>query len=435
VGAENPVLALLNERYLLDYPHEAARALEAQSEDAAVKSLLARSPAAQLQAWQVLSPDLAARLLAALPAPAACDLLTAADPQVGIAALAHLEPPRRDALLAALQESVAQELRLLMAYPAHTVGHIMDPRISALRNDLSVGEAIERLRSLRQRGLRELFVVDDQMQLIGQIEMEDLVLSGRERPLREITRGLTAVLRDTDPAAQVATTLQTHPLNVLPVVTEQGRFVGVVRQVGLLAAIRHDSSVALQTMVGAGADERALSSPGFAVGKRLPWLQLNLLSVFLAAAVVGLFESTLAQFTVLAVLLPVVAGQSGIAGAQALAVTVRARLLREVHLSQWPRIAMKEAAAGLFNGVAVAVIAALGVYLWSRSLGLALIIALAMVIAMVAAGLAGALVPLLLRQQSATGAAVIVRTVTDVVGFFAFLGVATALRGMLQPLT
>jgi magnesium transporter len=186
----------------------------------------------------------------------------------------------------------------------------------------------------------------------------------------------------------------------------------------------------MQTMVGASADERALSSPMFAVRKRLPWLQINLLTAFLAAAVVGLFEGVIAKVTALAILLPVVAGQSGNAGAQALAVTMRGLVLREVGVRQWPRVVMKEAAVGLINGLAVAATTAIGVYVWSRSLGLVLVIVLSMIISMVAAGLAGALVPIVLRrvgQDPATASSIILTTVTDVIGFFSFLGIATLL--------
>jgi magnesium transporter len=143
----------------------------------------------------------------------------------------------------------------------------------------------------------------------------------------------------------------------------------------------------------------ALSSPWFAVRKRLPWLEINLLTAFLAASVVGAFEGTIARFTALAVLLPVVAGQSGNTGAQALAVTTAA-----------------------------------AVWFWNRSLGLALVIGISMVISMTAAGLAGAGIPLILttlRQDPAQSSSIILTTITDVVGFFSFLGIATLLITML----
>jgi magnesium transporter len=171
------------------------------------------------------------------------------------------------------------------------------------------------------------------------------------------------------------------------------------------------------------------------VRKRLPWLQINLLTAFLAAAVVGLFEDTIARITALAVLLPVVAGQSGNAGAQALAVTMRGLFLREISLRHWPRMVWKEASVGLVNGVAIAATTALGVWVWSRSIGLVAVISIAMVIAMVIAGMAGALVPIALRrfgQDPAQSSSIVLTTVTDIAGFLSFLGIATLLSGMLE---
>ena len=154
----------------------------------------------------------------------------------------------------------------------------------------------------------------------------------------------------------------------------------------------------------------------------------------LAASVVGLFEHTIAAFTALAVLLPVVAGQSGNTGAQALAVTMRGLALREVRIRHWLRVSFKEVAVGFGNGLAVAATTSLAVYVWSRSLGLALVIGVSMVISMTLAGLSGAIIPMLLtalRQDPAQSSSIILTTITDVVGFFSFLGIATLLSGML----
>ena len=187
-------------------------------------------------------------------------------------------------------------------------------------------------------------------------------------------------------------------------------------------------------MFGASKDETALSTAGLVIRKRLPWLQINLATAFLAAAVVGLFEGIIAQFTALAVLLPVVAGQSGNTGAQALAVTMRGLALHEIGTSQWKRVLTKEIKASIINGIAVALTTATGVFVWSRSTGLALIITIAMVIAMVAAAISGVIIPIILRkmgQDPAQSSSIILTTVTDVTGFFAFLGIATILSGLI----
>jgi magnesium transporter len=236
------------------------------------------------------------------------------------------------------------------------------------------------------------------------------------------------------PQDEVVETFESHRVKSLPVVDFDGRLVGVLRQRELIRASRDQATASAVTMVGASEDERALSSPLFAIRKRLPWLQINLVTAFLAAAVVGLFEGTIARVTALAVLLPVVAGQSGNTGAQALAVTMRGLALREVRARQWLRVAAKEALAGAGNGVAVAATTAGAVFLWSRSPGLALVIGSSMVLSMTLAGLAGAVIPMLLvtlRQDPAQSSSIILTTVTDVVGFFSFLGIATLLASML----
>ena len=429
-----PADAALTHRFLLDYPHEAARLFEAMpAPDAA--ALIATQPAhAAMRVWESLAPDVALDVLEQLPEAQAQHLLAEADPLASIAVLTQLDLPQREAWLARLNTEVAHELRSLLAYPEDSAGRMMDPRVSPLRTGMTVAEAIERLRHIRRSGLRELFVIDDEGRLAGCVEVQDLALAARELPLADITHGIVAYVRDLDPREDVVETLMTQPISTLPVVNISGRFIGVIRHAELMAAVEEETSVDMQTMVGASPDERALSSPFFAVKKRLPWLQINLLTAFLAAAVVGLFESTIAQFTALAVLLPVVAGQSGNAGAQALAITMRGLVLREISLRHWPAVVGKEALTGLMNGVAVAITTGLAVYVWSRSLALVSVIMLAMVISMLVAGLTGALVPILLRrfgQDPATASSIILTTVTDVVGFFSFLGIAALFTPLL----
>jgi magnesium transporter len=429
-----PAVAALTQRFLLDFPGEAARELESMPANEAAALLAPHVLRAVVRAWEALAADFARAVLEHLPAELAHRVLAEAEPAASAAVLMLLEAEARERLLAPLDKEVARELRALASYPEDSAGRLMDARIIPLRVGMTVGEAIERLRNVRRRGLRELYVVDDAGRLAGRVELQDIALAEREKPLAEIMHGVQAVVRDLDPREEVVDILQREPISVLPVVNQDGRLLGVIRQAKLMAAVEEEASVDIQTMVGASPDERALSRPLFAVRKRLPWLQVNLFTAFLAAAVVGVFESTIAKFTALAVLLPVVAGQSGNAGAQALAVTMRGLVLREISLRHWPKMVWKESAAGVVNGLAVAATAGLGVYVWSGQVGLVWVICLAMVVSMVAAGLAGALVPILLHrfgQDPATASSIILTTVTDVVGFFSFLGIATLFAGML----
>lgn len=228
--------------------------------------------------------------------------------------------------------------------------------------------------------------------------------------------------------------LERYRLTDLPVVDAEERLIGVVRYRNLMAVAEDEATVAMQTMVGVSKDERALSKVSFAVRKRLPWLQINLATAFLAASVVGLFENTIATYTALAVLLPVVAGQSGNTGAQALAVTMRGLALREIRVRQWPRVIFKEMSTAFWNGIAIAATTSIGVWFWSGSAGLAGIIGVSMILSMVIAGVFGAAIPLLLtaiRQDPAQSSSIVLTTVTDVSGFFSFLGIATLFSNLL----
>jgi magnesium transporter len=222
-------------------------------------------------------------------------------------------------------------------------------------------------------------------------------------------------------------------LNV-PVVDLDQRLLGIIRNDSLVKAARQDATEDIQALFGAGREERALSKVSFAIRKRLPWLEINLATAFLAASVVGLFEETIAQITVLAVFLPVVAGQSGNTGSQALAVTMRGLALREIRIGQWLKVARKEVAVGFFNGLAVSLTTAIIVFFWADSYGLAMVIGVSMVFSMVIAGFSGAVIPIILKsigQDPAQSSSIILTTVTDIVGFMSFLGLATLLGSML----
>lgn len=427
-------VSALNLRYLLDYPREAARAMEAMPA-LDVAALLETQPVhAVMHVWQHLAADIEQVIIERLPDAMRRQLLSELEPSHSAALLSRLDREQRAHLMALLDRQVAHEITSLMAYPPDSAGQLMDPRFSAFRDDLTAHAALARLRAGKRRSLREVFLLDEDGILKGRVEIQDLALAEPGQPLSALAHKIVAAINDTAPREEVVEKLQHDPVSDLPVVDFSGKLVGVIRQSALVSAMQDETSVDIQTMVGVSKDERALSGVGFSVTKRLPWLQINLLTAFLAAAVVGLFEDTIAKFTALAVLLPVVAGQSGNAGAQALAVTMRGLVLREISLRHWPRVVLKEVNVGLLNGLAIAATTALGVYLWSQSLGLVLVIVISMIISMVAAGFAGAVVPITLKrlgQDPAQSSSIILTTVTDVVGFFSFLGIATLLSRLL----
>jgi magnesium transporter len=434
MAADANAAVALTRRYFLDYPRSAAQRLEEMPPKAAAQAL-AEHPASVLAPVFVdLAPDAAAAIVGLLPAALRESLLEELPPNQTVRLLAQLDAKKRAKITAAIDSSVAEEIERLLQYPADSAGRLMEPRISYFRGRFTVEETIDRLRQARAQSTRSLFIVDEHGKLIGRVNLQEIAVAPHGTRLLELARPVTASVAPTATREEVVDVLEQHKLVDLPVVDTEGRLLGIIYHSTLIQAIHAEAMADIQTMVGASADEHALSSPVFAITKRLPWLQINLLTAFLAAAVVGLFESTIAQYTALAVLLPVVAGQSGNAGAQALAVTMRGLALREITLRHWFAVTFKEINVGLVNGVATAITCGIGVYLWSGSLGLVLVSALAMIVAMVAAGFAGALVPIALTragQDPAQASSIILTTVTDVVGFLSFLGIATALASLL----
>lgn len=427
-------ISILNQHFMLDYPREAARHIETMPASEASTMLAAQPMHVLLPIWYSLATDVELDIFTKFPHTLAANLLTELEPARSAELLSRLDEQDREQYFQLLNRQVASEIKSLMEYPSESAGQIMDPRVLAFRSNLTVHEAVVRMRQSKLRGLRELYLVDDAGRLEARVDIQDLALANANEILKNISQKIADVVEDTASLEDVVEKMQQDTVTDLPVINFDGRLVGVILQLKLASAVQQETTVDMQMMVGASRDERALSSTGFAVSKRLPWLQINLVTAFLAASVVGIFEGTIAQNTALAVLLPIVAGQSGNTGAQALAVTMRGLVMREISLRHWPKVVLKEFNVGLLNGFAVAATTALGVYIWSKSLGLVFVIVASMVISMVMAGTAGALVPILLKrfgQDPAQSSSIILTTITDIVGFFSFLGIATIFSTML----
>ncbi len=424
----------LNEDYIRRFNTEAVRTI-GQMRVADITELLeTRSVQVAIQLWQQLPIDIAAAVLVHMQFPLAVQLVRKADAVRIAQCLARLDDEQRHHLLAPLNVARRDELLALMQYPYDSAGALMNVHFAVFPASIPVRSALLALRRQRLDQTRQVFLRDDAGRLAQVVDIQDLALADPLLPVDTIARPARTAVLATASREEVVELIEKHKLTDLPVIDVDGEIVGVIHHDALVRAVREETSEDLLTMVGVSTEERALSRIGFVVRKRLPWLQINLLTAFLAASVVGIFENTIAQFTALAVLLPVVAGQSGNTGAQALAVTMRALALREISTSHWWRVARKELGAGFFNGTAVALTTSLGVAAWSDSWGLALVIAIAMVLSMVIAGFVGVVIPITLKkigQDPAQSASIILTTVTDVAGFFSFLGIATLLAGLL----
>ena len=433
-GDAGRAIKTLDRRFFLDHPADAAIEIENHNADSIASAITAQPVQVLAPVWRKLLPETGARLLAHLPDATANALLAELPPNEAVQLIGHLSGEERARRLDGLDPAIRAELEMLMTFPERSAGRLMDPRVDAYRGSMTVAATVRSLKEKRMRTARSLYIVDSDKRLLGRVFLQDLAIARQQQRLEELMQPVAAAVEPMATQEEVTEILNNQKLIDLPVIRFDGVLLGVVTHANLVRAVQEEASTDIQTMVGASKDERALSGSMFSVRKRMPWLQINLLTAFLAAAVVGIFESTIAQFTALAVLLPVVAGQSGNAGAQALAVTMRGLALREITVRDWFRVTRKEVEVGLLNGLAIAVTCGLGVYLWSGSPGLVLVIAISMVLAMVVAGFAGAIVPVALvklKQDPAQSSSIVLTTITDVAGFFSFLGIATVLSRFL----
>ena len=432
LGALSRALA---DTFIDQFPQETTEALELAPVTEIVELLQTQSPERAARILSRISTTLATTALQQLKPNQTRRVLAAMDPVHAAVLLSSLDSESRELQLDNLDAGLARELRDLMSYPEASAGRLMQPRAPSIPARLTVKQVLNRLRRFPPRDTAVLVVTDDSGKLLGLVDLVDVVHADPGTRLETLMHITTPVrVNALTPREEIIDLFSRYRLRLLPVVDIEDRLLGVIRQSAVIQASQEEAATDLQAMVGVSRNERALSSPVSAMRKRLPWLNINLLTAFLAAAVVGLFENTIAQFTALAVLLPVVAGQSGNTGAQALAVIMRGLALREIQLRHSQRVLLKEILAGTLNGIAIAIVTGLGVLIWSKSIGLALIIAAAMVISMALAGLSGAAIPLVLTrlgQDPAQSASIILSTVTDIVGFFSFLGLATLFSGLL----
>ena len=426
LGALSRALA---DAFIDQFPQETIEALESVPVAEIVELLQTQSPERGALILSRLSTALATTTLQQLKPDLVRQILAAMDPVRAALLLSSLDPKSREIQLDNLDAGLARELRDLMSYPEASAGRLMRPRAPSIPARLTAKQALKRLRRFPPRDAAVLVVTDDNGKLLGLLDLAEVVHADPDARLETLIHITTPVrVNALTPREEIINLFSRYQLRLLPVVDIEDRLLGVIRQSTVIQASQAEAATDLQAMVGVSRDERALSSPMSAMRKRLPWLNINLLTAFLAAAVVGIFENTIAQFTALAVLLPVVAGQSGNTGAQALAVIMRGLALREIQVRHWQRVLLKEMLAGTLNGIAIAIVTGLGVLVWSKSAGLALVIGVAMIISMALAGLSGAAIPLVLTrlgQDPAQSASILLTTVTDVVGFFSFLGLAT----------
>jgi magnesium transporter len=397
------------------------------SDQASLATLTEIGSAGQAAVLPWIDPDIAAEFLDNMDQGAFANLLHHMEPKDTARILSRLDATALAKRLHKLPARLQREIRPLMRYPKDSAGALMDPRaVMVQRNDLAT-TALEKARK-RGRAVMDVLVVEADGHLVGTASISALALAEPGTKVASLMKSPAPSVTAISPREEAVELFRHKGIATLPVTHVDGTVVGVLRSDRLSEAASEEAVNDLLTMVGADPEERALSGVGLSVQKRLPWLGVNLLTAFLASAVVGYFESTIARVSALAVLLPIVAGQSGNTGAQAMAVAMRGLAVREILPRHWVKVAFKEIRVGLINGVAVTIATGLSVWWWSGQLALGGVISVAMVIAMAIASAAGALVPLGLSaigRDPAQSSSIVLTTITDVFGFLAFLGLAT----------
>jgi magnesium transporter len=413
------------------HPVDSATALANADPEELVRIVFAQPPRTAAELLRRLNPDDAAPALVAAPPEIATDVLAVMEPTVVADLVGRLDDERRVAITTRLPPTLARDVHQILEFPPGTAGKLMDSRATRFLRDETVEQALDRLRRIPERRITDLMIVDSEGRLDAIVPLHVVAGADPETELGSLAETDPVAVQPVTRTEEVVELLEKHRLASLPVVDIDRHLIGVISYDALLKAAQQDAVADAQAMVGASREERALSRPLEAIRSRLPWLQINLVTAFMASAVVGLFDDTIAQLTTLAALMPVVAGQAGNTGAQALAVTQRGLALREIRTSHVWRMLRKEALVGAVNGSAIAVTTAIVVLVKTQNLALALVIAVAMVFSMTLAAVSGAGIPILLTvlgRDPATASSIVLTTITDTTGFFSFLGLATLMH-------
>ncbi|MFN2444255.1 MAG: magnesium transporter [Vicinamibacterales bacterium] len=428
IGATANLLNLLQKQHPADLA-QVLGSLNDGERQAVFAVLIERNPRLAMETVSEMGPEPGAQLLTNRSAEEISKLLQEIPSDDAVALVDYLPEELSREVLELMRRRESGQVETLLEYGEQTAGRIMNPRVFALGEDLTVGEAITALQGARDvEMVFYLYVGDDRRHLVGVTSLRRLLLVAPETPLKRImTPDVISVRVDTD-QEEVARLVASYNLLAVPVVDEENKLVGVITVDDVIDVIKDEATEDLLRLAGVSGDERVATPPFEALRKRLPWLGVNLVTAFLAASVVALFEGTISQVTALAVFMPIVAGMGGNAATQTLTVVVRGIALGELSWANSRKALWKESVIGLGNGVILGIVAAVIAWTTRGDPMIGLLLGMAMVCNMFVAATAGTLVPLglkALKVDPALASSVFITTFTDVVGFASFLGFAT----------
>jgi magnesium transporter len=442
-----------------DYVEQVVKALDAGNAPA-LRELVGELHEADAGAvLEALDPELRPRLIALMGADFDFTALTQVDDTVREEILEELPPetvaegvrdldsddavtiledlPKEDQaeILEQLPPIERVALKRSLDYPEDSAGRRMQDEFIAVRPDWTVGQTIDYMRETPDLPDRfwEIYVVDADRRLAGVVALDRLLRTKRPVPIKDLFDEDLRPVRATDDQEEVARLFERYDLVSAPVVDGDGRLVGVITFDDIVDVIEEEAEEDIKALGGVRGEEELSDSVWTIVRSRFPWLLANLMCALVSAWVISHFEDAIAKMVALAVLMPVVASMGGNAGTQTMTVTVRALATRELSSANASRIIRREIFVGLLNGLVFATILGAVAALWFNVTDLGLVIALAMVTVLAAAALGGILIPLILTRlgvDPAVSSGPFVTTITDVVGFLSFLGIATVWFGL-----
>ncbi|MBD3662667.1 magnesium transporter [Sulfitobacter aestuariivivens] len=342
-----------------------------------------------------------------------------------------LEDHQQEAILDALEDADRAAVEQSLAWPEYSAGRLMQREVVMAPEHWNVGQAIDHLRGTPEDALPAQFyhivMVDPRLHPVGNITLGKLMRSRREVPLSDLLEETFQIMPATLDEGDVAYAFNQYHLISAPVVDAEGRLIGVITIDDAMVVLDEEHEEDILRLAGVDGESTLSDSIRATTRRRLPWLAVNLVTAIAASLVIAQFELAIAQIVALAVLMPIVASMGGNAGTQSLTVAVRAIATKDLTGSNVWRVIRRECAVGLINGLVFAVVMGIVGVIWFGSPALGYVIAVAMVINMVVAGLAGTGIPIVLERigvDPALASGAFVTTVTDIVGFFAFLGLA-----------
>ncbi|NEX47123.1 magnesium transporter [Pseudotabrizicola algicola] len=377
-----------------------------------------------------ISDAIREEVIEALPPGVVAEAMRELDTDDVVDILEDLEEPAQEAILSTLDSADRLAVEQALAYPEYSAGRLMQREVVTAPEHWTVGEMIDHLRAAEwlPDQFYHVILVDPRMRPVSYVTLGRLLSSRRDVALKAIVEESFRTITATDPEADVAYLFNQYHLISCAVVDEHGRLVGVITIDDAMNVLDEEHQEDMLRLAGVDDESSVLDTAAETARRRLPWLMVNLVTASLSAVVISRFEATIEAIVVLAALMPIVASTGGIAGTQSLAVAVRALATRDLTASNARRVVWRELGAGLLNGLGLALVLGLAGTLLFGDWRLGVVLSSAMMVNQVVAALGGVLVPLSLNRMGldpALASGTFVTTLTDVMGFFAFLGLAT----------